>query len=157
MRGLAGKIAVVTGAGRGLGKAIAKRLADEGAAVLVTDIVGESVAATAEGIRTAGGRAQSIVADAGNAADIERTFREVVELWGGVDIVVNNAYNIPEGASGPTIDVTEEGWHRSLTLSMTSVFRTVKEVVPLFKLRGRGCIINMTSVHGLLHSPGWFA
>jgi NAD(P)-dependent dehydrogenase (short-subunit alcohol dehydrogenase family) len=145
---LAGKVAIVTGGGRGIGRAIARRFAGEGAAVVLAATGRAGLEATAEEIRAAGGRAAAVVADVANEADVERMVGETVTAFGGLDLLVNNA-----GISGPTARVAEidrAEWDRTLAVNVTGAFLCCKHAVPLMIERGGGRVINITSVAGLI-------
>jgi meso-butanediol dehydrogenase/(S,S)-butanediol dehydrogenase/diacetyl reductase len=116
---LNGKVAAVTGAGRGIGRAIALRLAAEGAAVLVTDIDEANVGAVAEEIVAQGGRAAALKVDVSKSADAEEMVREAVERFGRLDILVNNA---GIGAIGPLVDADERTWDRVMAVNAKGVF-----------------------------------
>ncbi|HJQ71002.1 MAG TPA: SDR family oxidoreductase [Blastocatellia bacterium] len=151
---LEGKVAVITGGGRGIGRAMALRFAGEGAAVINAGPTRESEEAVAEEIRGRGGRARAIVTDVSDDASVERMIRAAIEEFGRIDILVNNA-----GIAGPTapiIRVTREDWDRTLAVNLTGAFLCAKYALPHMTERG-GSIINVTSVAGLqayaLRSP----
>ncbi|HEX5416760.1 MAG TPA: SDR family oxidoreductase [Chloroflexota bacterium] len=154
MQRLAEQVAIVTGGAQGIGGATARRLAEEGARVLIADIDAATAAKNAETIRNAGGTAAVFLADVGNHDDIRRMVDEAVRLWGKLNILVNNAYS-PSGAdtSGSALDVTEDAWDKSLAVLMKSVFLGTKHAVPVIARSGGGSIVNISSVHGLLMAP----
>ncbi len=143
---LEGKRAIVTGAGGGIGAASAIALAAEGAAVAVVDISTEGAAATAQRIEAAGGRAAAITADVSGAADCERIVREVVDVFGGLDILHNNAGIIRRADA---IGTTVEEWDRVMAVNVRSIFLMCKFAVPVMAAAGSGSIINTGSGWGL--------
>lgn len=154
MQRLADQVAIVTGGAQGIGGATARRLAEEGARVLIADIDGATAEKNAETIRNAGGTAAVFVADVGKHDDIRRMVDEAVRLWGKLNILVNNAYS-PSGAdtNGSALDVSEDAWDRGLAVLMKSVFLGTKHAVPVIARSGGGSIVNISSVHGLLMAP----
>ncbi len=143
---LAGKRAIVTGAGGGIGAASAIALAAEGAAVAVVDISAEGAAATARQIEATGGRAVAITADVSDAADCERIVREAVDAFGGLDILHNNAGIIRRADA---LGTTVEEWDRVMAVNVRSIFLMCKFAVPVMAAAGSGSIINTGSGWGL--------
>ena len=146
------RMAVVTGAGAGLGQAIALRLAAEGAAVAAIDIDHAAALETARQIEAAGGRALGLCADVSRAEEVDRAVSTAVAGLGNLEIMVNNA-----GVLDGYFDVDEMDeslWRRVIDIDLTSVFlgckRALKEMLP----RGRGRIVNMASVAGLNGTGG---
>lgn len=155
MTRLQDRVAVVTGGAQGIGGATARRLAEEGARVLVADIDGDSAVRNVESIRAAGRTAEVLECDVGQLDAVQSMVEKAVGLWGRLDIVVNNAY--PLGGSDPRIDavnVTEEAWDRGFNIGLKSLFRMARFAVPHLRNAGGGSIVNMASVHGLLAEPG---
>jgi len=145
---LEGRVAVVTGGGRGLGRAIALRFAGEGAAIALAGTGREHLEATARDIVAAGGRSIAIVADVANEPDVVRMVGTAVGAFGRLDILVNNA-----GIAGPTAAVAETGcedWERTLAVNLTGAFLCAKHAIPHLVARANGRIINITSVAGLI-------
>ena len=151
---LTGQVAIVTGGAQGIGGATARRLAEDGASVLIADINTEVAERNAATIQQAGGTAAVITADVGQPAAIEAMVAAAVERFGKLTILVNNAYG-PVGVDvrGSAVDVTEEGWDRGLAVLMKSIFLGVKHAVPHLAAAGGGSIVNIASVHGLLMAP----
>ena len=152
MQRLAGQVAVVTGGALGIGQATAQRLVEEGAKVLVADVNMDAARATVESIREEGGTAESFKADVGIHEDIRSMVQKAVELWGRLDILVNNAY--ARIGDGSALDVAEEDWDRGMAMLVKSMFLGAKYAVPEMRKVGAGNIVNMSSVHGLLMAPG---
>jgi len=148
---LAGKVAVVTGASKGIGAAIAKQLAADGASVVVNYASSKAGAEKAVGEITAqGGKAIAVQADVSKKADIDRLFAETKKAFGAVDILVNNA-GIYEFA--PIEQITEEHFHRQFNLNVLGVLLTTQEALKIFNPAG-GSIINISSLVGLKPFPG---
>jgi NAD(P)-dependent dehydrogenase (short-subunit alcohol dehydrogenase family) len=151
---LAGQVAIVTGGAMGIGGATARRLAEEGARVLVVDIDAEA-ANNVGTIRSAGGTAEWLETDVGTRDGVRGMVERAVELWGRLDIVVNNAY---AGAMlGDAVELSEEDWDRSMDVGLKAMFRAAKYAVPHLRQAGGGSMVNLASVHGLLVAPGWLA
>jgi len=155
MQRLAGQVAIVTGGAQGIGGATARRLAEEGASVLLADIDLETAEKNAQAIRAAGGTVATLRADVGKHEDIRAMVDEAERRWGKLSILVNNAYN-PIGGDdgGSAVEVSEEAWDRCLAVLMKSIFLGAKYAVPAMQRSGGGSIVNISSVHGLLQAPG---
>ena len=151
---LAGQVAIVTGGAWGIGGATARRLAEEGASVLIADVDGEAAERNATTIREAGGDAATLVADVAKHDDIRAMVDEAVRRWGRLTILVNNAYRFGSEASGSAVEVSEEAWDGALAVLMKSIFLGTKYAVPAMQRAGGGSIVNISSVHGLLMAPG---
>ena len=154
MPNLVNRVAIVTGGAWGIGGATARRLAEEGAKVLIADIDEEAAKANAQKIQEAGGTSEVCRANVGKHGDVEAMVQKVAGLWGGVDILVNNAYSAPEDSQGSALEVTEEGWDLAMAVMLKSIFLGAKYAVPLMHQLGGGSIVNISSGHGLLGSPG---
>jgi NAD(P)-dependent dehydrogenase (short-subunit alcohol dehydrogenase family) len=144
---LDGKVSIITGGGRGIGRAIALRFAAEGAAVTVAGTTKEAIDAVARQIRESGGRALSVVADVADESQVERMVSATMSEFAGLDILVNNA-----GIAGPTALVPElsrEDWDRTLAINLTGAFLCAKHALPHLVKRPGGRIINITSIAGL--------
>ena len=141
---LDGKIALVTGGGSGIGRAICELFAREGAAVIPVDLRGDLARETAELVTAAGGVATPIEADVSRREPVERMAAEAIEAHGRVDILVNNAgWN-----SGD--DVDEETWDLDLRVVLKSVYLCCRALLPQMVERRHGAVVNMSSVNGLL-------
>lgn len=136
MSELNGKVAIVTGASAGIGRAAALALAAEGAAVVVADVDdarGEDIAAE---INDKGGRARFVHADVSDDAQVEAMVRQTVEEFGGLDLAFNNAGI--EGAPAPTHECTPENWQRMLAVNLTGVWSCMRHEIPRMLERGVG-------------------
>lgn len=141
------KCAVVTGGGIGIGQAISLRLAEAGANVLITDINLEAGNQTVERIKTNGGKAHAIQADASSAADAKKTAKAAIETFGGLDILVNNAGIYPVC---PVMDISESLWDKVLDLNLKGTFLYAQAIAEvMIKADTGGKIINMASVDGM--------
>ena len=149
---LEGKVAVITGASRGIGRAIALRLAGAGAKVVVSSRKLEGVQAVADEIKSAGGEALAVQAHVGRPDDVTALVAQTVETFGRVDVAVNNAATNPH--FGPALTADEGQWAKILDTNLTGVFRLCKAVAPQMEKQGGGKIINLASVAGLRPSPG---
>ncbi len=139
-QGLHGRIALVTGAAVGNGRAFCERLAEEGARIVIADIADASE--TADAVRQLGGEVLTIRADLTKPADVERMMETICAHWGGVDILVHNVGLYEEE---PFELLTFEQWQRMLDVTLNSLFLTVKAVLPSMKARGFGRIIALSS------------
>lgn len=149
---LAGKVALVTGASRGIGRAIAMRLAQAGAKVVVNSRKLEAVQVVASEIQAAGGEALAVQAHVGRPEEVTALVAQTVEAFGRLDVVVNNAATNPH--FGPLLTADEGQWDKILDSNAKAVFRVCKAVVPYMEAQGGGKIINMASIAGLRPSPG---
>jgi NAD(P)-dependent dehydrogenase (short-subunit alcohol dehydrogenase family) len=145
------KVALVTGAGGGIGRGIALRFAQEGARVGVLDHSAELCAETVSLITAAGGSGRALPADVSVAADVERAVAEIVERFGPLSTLVHNAAVMPAG----TIERTsEEDWDRVLAVNLKGAYLTSRASIPQMRKRGGGSITFMASVTGMLGLPG---
>jgi len=149
---LQGKVALITGASRGIGRAIALRLARAGATVVVSSRRSESVQAVADEIVAAGGKALSVRAHVGKPEDVTALVEKTIETFGRVDVAVNNAGTNPH--FGPLLTADESQWNKIFDINVTSMFRVCKAVAPHMEAQGGGKIINVASITGLRPSPG---
>lgn len=147
LQNLAGKAAVVTGAGRGMGACIALRLAEAGAAVVVMDFTADGAESVAAQIRDAGGKAVAIRADAASSADAERVMQCAKDNFGGIDILVNNAGLFPPA---PLLEIDEALWDRVHNVNLRGLFFYSQIAAKHMIAQGRtGNIVNIASVSGI--------
>lgn len=151
---LKGRVALVTGAGRGIGRAVAQALGAAGADVACCARSTAQVEAAADEIRRHGGRACAFTLDVTRADEIEGVVRAVGATLGAVDVLVNNAGVTLEKR---TTDVTDEEWERVLATNLTSMFRLARAVAPDMIRRGSGKIINIGSMYGAIGVPRYAA
>jgi NAD(P)-dependent dehydrogenase (short-subunit alcohol dehydrogenase family) len=145
MRRLDGRVALVTGAASGIGKATAMRLAEEGAAVLITDINEEAGEATADELRDSGAKAAFHRHDVTSESDWESACARAVDEFGGLDILVNNA---GMGDLLPIEDTTLADWQRTVDIDQTGVFLGMKAAAPHLKKSEHASVINISSIFG---------
>lgn len=175
---LEGRTALITGAGSGIGRAIALLFAREGARVIINDVNGEAADATLEAVDTTHERAWALRADVSDSAAVRRMFAEVAQRFGGLDILVNNAgigetgrrrdeinrtgeAQLRELMSGSkiqshwdvTTSLTDEEWQQMIGVHLGGTFFCTREALKLMSAQNRGSIINMSSVAGLHGIP----
>jgi NAD(P)-dependent dehydrogenase (short-subunit alcohol dehydrogenase family) len=148
---LAGKVAIVTGAGSGIGRAIAQRLASEGAAVTLAGQRLERVARTAHAIEAAGGQALALACDVADAAQVASLVEQTVARFGRLDVLVNNAAkNRPDAPLAETVaDLSEDWWQATMAVNATGAFLCAKHALPHIVAAGGGAIINVASTSGI--------
>lgn len=152
MKLLEGKVALVTGAARGIGKSIALRYASEGADIAFTDLViDENGRATEEEIRALGVRVKGYASNAASFDEAHKTVEEVVKDFGGIDILVNNAGITKDGLM---LRMSEAQWDAVIAVNLKSAFNFVHACVPVMMRRRGGSIINMASVVGVHGNAG---
>jgi NAD(P)-dependent dehydrogenase (short-subunit alcohol dehydrogenase family) len=144
------RVAVVTGSTSGIGRATAELFATEGAHVVVSGRRAELGEQVAAGIRGAGGSAAFLRTDVTRRDDLWALVRFAVERFGGLDILMNNAYS---GRNGSVLELAEEDWDANMTVMLKAIFLGCKFGIPEMIARGGGSIINVSSVHGVLASP----
>jgi 3-oxoacyl-[acyl-carrier protein] reductase len=142
---LSGKVAVVTGGTRGIGRAIAERLLREGASVAICGRTRESVDRALHTMQPADGKLFGEPADLTNADEVARFFQAVDARFGGLDILVNNA---GQGVFRKVADMTPEDWHRNIDLNLSGAFYCSREALVRFRTRGAGFIVNISSLAG---------
>ncbi len=145
---LLGKVAVITGAGSGIGQAIAERFHAAGACVVLGDISGQQ----AEVAARLGERAHAVQADVRSAADIQALLAAAQQRFGGLDVLCNNAGI--DGEMHLLADIPEDNYERIVDINLRGVFLGMKYGIPLLRARGGGSIINVASVAGLTAVPG---
>lgn len=140
---LQGQVAIVTGGARGIGFAIARRLVQEGAAVVVADVNAEGAARAAAALRDAGGVALAVASDITVDADRRRLVDETLAAWGRIDVLVNNAGILPRVN---VLDVTPEVWTRTMQVNVDAAFFLSQALLPVMREQGGGRIVNMASM-----------
>ena len=155
------KVAVVTGGGRGIGKVIALTLAGEGANVAIWERVPETLAKTAEEIRALGGKVLAIRTDVSDSSQVSKAAQQVLDTWGKIDILVNNAAIMPRtiGADpskmNPFLDLTDERWAEEIANDLTGVFYCMRAVLQPMMVQRSGKIISIGSIAGM--NGGYFS
>ncbi len=149
--GLEGKVAVVTGASMGIGKAAARLFAREGASVVICARGQGALDEAAAGIKELGSDVLAVKADMMVQADIDNLISSTVGKFGGLDILVNN---VGDATRGTIITKTDEDWQYDLEVNLYSAIRCVREAVPHMKERGGGRIINVSTVYAKQPTPG---
>ncbi|CAN5439580.1 beta-ketoacyl-ACP reductase [soil metagenome] len=152
MNSLQDQVAIVTGGAQGIGGATARRLAEEGAKVLIADFDLTAAQANVERIRRAGGMAEALATDVSHTVEIQAMVEKAVELWGRLDILVNNAWGGKE-PDGSALTLTESAWDYAMNVMVKSLFLATKYAAPHMQKSGKGSIVNISSVHGLLVAP----
>jgi len=148
---LKGKVAVVTGSSRGIGKAIAIRLAEHGAKVVVTSRKLDACEAVVKEITAAGGEAFSHACNIGRKEDLQALVDAALQKWGGIDVLVcNAAVNV---YFGPSINMPDDAYDKVMNSNVRSNFWLCNMVLPQMAQRGGGCVIIISSIAGLLGSP----
>ena len=149
---LNGKIALVTGASKGIGEAMARGLAEFGAKVVVSSRKADAVEAVAESFRADGLEASGIAANMGRIEDIEALVDKVVGVYGGLDILINNAATNP--VYGPIQQTDERAFDKIIDVNLKGPFALCNKAYPIFKDRGGGAIIHISSIGGLTPEQG---
>jgi NAD(P)-dependent dehydrogenase (short-subunit alcohol dehydrogenase family) len=153
-RELNGRVAIVTGAAMGIGKACAAALARAGARVILADIDATAGEASTAEINADRGDALFVRCDVTSMSDIEAAAEAAVKRFGGIDILINNA---ALALAGKVDEIDEDSWNTVLSTNLTSVWRGMRVCAPLMKLRGGGAIVSMSSVQALTGFTGWAA
>lgn len=148
---LTDKVAVVTGASRGIGLAIARGLAQFGAKVVLSSRHSEIVSTEAAAIQSSGGQATAIAAHMGKAEDIQRLVNHAVDTYGGIDILVNNAATNP--VFGPLVESDDGVFDKIIDVNVKGPLNLAKRVQPIMAKRGGGSIVNISSVGGIRPEP----
>lgn len=144
-----GKVAIITGAGSGIGAATAKRYAAEGASVVCADLKGAST--TADAIVADGGEASAVEVDVSSLEDTERMAATATETYGTIDVLYANA---GIAGIGTAMDCTPEMWNRVIAVNLTGVWLSMRSVLPVMTEKGSGSIINQASIGGIIGVPG---
>jgi 3-oxoacyl-[acyl-carrier protein] reductase len=149
--GLEDRVVVVTGAARGIGRTIAQRFSEAGAAVAALDVAMDGAQEFAESVRAAGGNAAAFACDVTDSASVTRALTEVSQAFGGIDIVINNAgINV----DGPVEELSDTAFGRCLDVNVTGVFRVCQAAIPYLKASEHGRIINAASFAAIVPSVG---
>ncbi|MBO5717749.1 MAG: 3-oxoacyl-[acyl-carrier-protein] reductase [Alistipes sp.] len=152
MKLLEGKVALVTGAGRGIGKAIAVRFAQEGANVAFTDLaINEAVEETVKELEAMGVKAKAYASNAANFDETHEVVKQVVEDFGRIDVLVNNAGITKDGLM---MRMSEAQWDAVINVNLKSAFNFIHAVTPIMAKQRGGSIINMSSVVGVSGNAG---
>ena len=152
-----GQVAIITGGALGIGGATARKLASEGASVFIADIDDTAAAANVGRIEQAGGTASASHVDVSSSDDIARMVNEAVDLYGRLDILVQNAFGVLTGESrihGSAITVEEDDWDYGFDVLLKALYLGAKHAIPHMRAAGGGNIINLASVHSMLQEPG---
>lgn len=149
--GLEGKVAVVTGASMGIGRATAELFAREGASLVICARGAEALDKAAAELESLGGKVVSVKADMSKQADIDRFIETAVEKMGGIDILVNN---VGDATRGTILTKTDEDWQYDININLYSTIRCIRASVPHMKKKGGGRIINVSTVYAKQPTPG---
>ena len=142
---LKGKVVLVTGAARGIGKAIALTLAQEGALIVITDVDEQGIYQVGQEIEAIGHQAKAVRADVSQREEVQKLVDEAISTFGQIDILVNNAGIIRRGSF---VEHKPQDWEKVLSVNLGGTFNCSQEVVPLMIKQGSGKIINITSIAG---------
>lgn len=142
------KIAIVTGAGQGIGRGIAEKLAAEGATVVVTDVNEETAAETAKAL---GEQSTGLRVDVTSRESVDAAVREVTDRYGRIDVLVNNA---GWDKAGPFVESDPDDWDRAIAINLYGVLNTSKAVLPVMAEQGSGSVVNLASDAGRVGSSG---
>ncbi|MFQ5719593.1 MAG: SDR family NAD(P)-dependent oxidoreductase [Acidobacteriota bacterium] len=148
---LGGRVALVTGGGRGIGRATARRLAGDGARVLVMGRSAAALEETVAVVRAAGGEAELFAGDVSDAAAADAAVARCTATWGGLDILVNNA---GVAGDGNVVDVSPAAWRQVIEVNLTGTYLMSRAAIPVLGRRGGGAIVNNASTLGLVGLRG---
>lgn len=151
MKRVQDKVIIVTGGAMGMGQSHSELLASQGAQVFVADMNAELGQATVDEICKKGGQAEFLKLDVSNEADWNAAIAKVIERVGRIDVLVNNAGML---ILKPVQDTTNEDWDRTFNVNARSVFLGTRAVIPHMQKAGKGNIINISSIYGLVGAPG---
>ncbi|HYC23976.1 MAG TPA: glucose 1-dehydrogenase [Candidatus Bathyarchaeia archaeon] len=156
MQRLAARVAIVTGGASGIGRAVARRFAAEGAAVVVLDLDADGAASTARAISEAGGLAVDLVGDVTDDATAHQATERAIDAFGTLDVLVNCA-GWGGGGAGGAASFDLELWQRSIAVNLTGPFLMMRHAVPAMLARGGGAVVNVASAAGLVGMAGTYA
>ena len=145
-------VAMVTGAGSGIGKAVAMTLARTGYALVLNDVVSKAGEQTLQEIQGTGGKALFLQADVSDVNQVRRLFEEAKRQFDRIDVLVNNA-GVP-GAFSLLVDMPDETWHKTITVHLNGTFYCLREAARLMLASGFGRIVNIASIAGIMGTPG---
>ena len=151
MKRLENKVVLVTGGSLGIGREGCKKLAQEGAEIAVTDIEDDQGKKLVEEIEAEGGKAQYWHLDVSDEKAVKSVFSEVNETFGSIDVLVNNAGI--SGVNKPTHEIEKDEWQKVMDINVNGVFLCTKHVIPYMKENGKGNIINLSSIYGIISAP----
>jgi len=151
---LSGRTALITGGARGQGAAHGRRLAEEGAAVVLGDILDAEGEAHAQALRTAGHRAHYLHLDVTDAEAWQAAVQAAEKCFGKLDILVNNAGIV---RVMPIVDETDDGWHSTMEVNATGAFYGMRAAIPALRRAGGGSIVNVASIYGPVGAAGYVA
>jgi NAD(P)-dependent dehydrogenase (short-subunit alcohol dehydrogenase family) len=146
------KVAIVTGASKGIGEAMARGLAEFGAKVVISSRKGEAIAAVAESFKNDGLEAIAVVANMGNVEEAHALVDQTVDAYGGIDIIINNAAVNP--VFGPIHNTEERAFDKIIDVNLKGPFELCKKAYPILKQRGGGSIMHISSIGGLTPERG---
>ena len=150
---LENKVAIVTGGGRGIGRTLSHRMAEEGAKVVVADILGKETQETAGEIVAVGGEAFALKVDVSSEEDTQHMASEAIKVFGRIDVLVNNAALFYGLTSKPFMELPIDEWKNVMEVNVTGVFLCCRAVFPQMKKQASGKIINIASNSALVGSP----
>jgi NAD(P)-dependent dehydrogenase (short-subunit alcohol dehydrogenase family) len=151
MKGLPGKVCIVTGGSRGIGRATCLRLAEEGASVAITDIADDEGQRLREDIAARGGTAGYWHLDVTDERAVARVFDAIADTLGGIHVLVNNAGIA--GVDKPTHETTSAEWRQVMDVNVYGVFHCTRAAIPHLRKAGGGSIVNLSSIYGIVGAP----
>ncbi len=151
MKRLENKVVLVTGGSLGIGREGCLKLAQEGATVAITDIEDDKGKQLSEEIEGEGGKAKYWHLDVSDEEEVKSVFSEVKEAFGSIDVLVNNAGI--SGVNKPTHEIEKDEWQKVMDINVNGVFLCTKYVIPYMKENGKGNIINLSSIYGIISAP----